>query len=78
MLETTMEHYGKTFFVKGKEEGIIEGQSKTLILLLEERFGNLSPKQKEMICQFNESDFTQVFKKLFSIKRLDDIFTVDN
>jgi hypothetical protein len=78
VLDKIVEQYGNTFFVKGKEEGIVEGQSKTLILLLEERFGSLSVKQKEMIYQFNEADFTQAFKKLFSIKSLDDIFTVDN
>jgi hypothetical protein len=86
MLETTLKQYGKTFFVKGKiegktegkEEGIQKGKVETLILLLEERFGCLSLKQKEMICQFNEGDFTQAFKRLFSIQRLDDIFTVDD
>lgn len=82
MLERTMERYGKTFFVKGmaegKTEGKVEGKSEALILLLEERFGTLSEKQKEMICQFNESAFTQAFKKLFSIKSLDEIFNVDN
>jgi len=78
MLETTLNQYGKTFFVEGKAEGIVEGQSKTLILLLEERFGCLSVKQKEMICQFNEADFTQVFKKLFSVKSVDEILKVGN
>jgi predicted transposase/invertase (TIGR01784 family) len=80
MLETTLDQYGQTFFVKGKEDGIQKGIQKgkieTLILLLEERFGSLSAEQKEMICQFNEGDFTQTFKKLFSIKSLDEIFTV--
>jgi len=86
MLETTLNQYGKTFFVEGKEEGIQKGIRKgiqkgkveTLILLLEERFGCLSLKQKEMICQFNEGDFTQAFKKLFSVKSVDEILKVGN
>jgi hypothetical protein len=82
MLDKALKQYRKTFFIEGKAEGkmegIVEGQSKTLILLLEERFGCLSLKQKEMICQFNEGYFTQAFKRLFSIERLDDIFTVDD
>jgi predicted transposase/invertase (TIGR01784 family) len=70
MLETTLQQYGNTFFVKGKIE--------MLILLLEQRFGNLSEKQKEMICQFNEGDFTQACKKLFSVKSVDEIFKEGN
>jgi predicted transposase/invertase (TIGR01784 family) len=66
MLETTLERYGQTFFIKGKAE--------SLILLLEERFGALSSKQKDLIYQFNDNAFTQAFKKIFTISQLEDIF----
>jgi hypothetical protein len=85
MLETTLERYGQTFFVKGeakgkvegKAEGKVEGKAESLILLLEQRFGSLSDAQKELIYQFNENAFTQVFKKLFTLNQLDDVFKVD-
>ncbi len=70
MLETTLERYGQDFFVKGK----VEGKAEMLIMLLEERFGNLSCEQKESIYRFNDKRFTQAFKKLLTLKNLTDIF----
>jgi predicted transposase/invertase (TIGR01784 family) len=70
MLETTLERYGQDFFVKGK----VEGKAEMLIMLLEERFGNLSREQKENIYHFNDKRFTQAFKKLLTLKNLTDIF----
>jgi hypothetical protein len=43
-------------------------------LLLEQRFGSLSKKQKELIFQFNESAFTEALKRVFSVKSVDEIF----
>lgn len=77
MLETTLERYGQSFFIKGEAKGKAEGKAEMLILLLEQRFGHLSDKQKEMICHFNENAFTQAFKKLFTLSKLDDVFKMD-
>ncbi len=69
-LDNFLRLYERVCFDKGKEAGKIE----TLILLLEQRFGSLSKKQKELIFQFNEKNFTEALKRVFSVKSVDEIF----
>jgi hypothetical protein len=83
MIDSNLEPYAQSFFIKGMQEGKKEGELKgkkegelnALVLVLETRFGQLSAEQKIKLSALNEQLLPQLLKKSVTVANLADFLS---
>jgi predicted transposase/invertase (TIGR01784 family) len=91
MIDSNLEPYAQSFFIKGMQEGFQEGELKglqkgelrgkregelnALILVLETRFGLLSTEQKSKLFALSQQVLPQLLKKSVSVASLQEFLT---
>ena len=83
MIDSNLEPYAQSFFIKGmqegkkegKEEGKKEGELNALVLVLETRFGQLTIAQKSSLFGLNEHVLPQLLKKSINVENLADFLS---
>ena len=67
-----------TWFEKGLEQGIREGRRAFAVMLLEKRFGALTPEAQSLVDEWPEDQLSDLVDRAYYVESLDDLPRISN